>query len=94
MYSSHRMSRSRIVMFGGQDFIAGYCGPDVQLSQLSRSRIVMFGGQDFISGYCGPDVLLYSSHRMSRSRIIMFGGQDFISGGPDVQLSQDVYQNC
>ncbi len=33
MYSSHKMSKSRIVLFGGQDFIAGYCGPDVQLSQ-------------------------------------------------------------
>jgi hypothetical protein len=26
------MNRSRIVMFGGKDFIAGYCGPDEQLS--------------------------------------------------------------
>ncbi len=42
-------------MFGGQDVIGGYCGPDVQLSQESRSRIVMFGGQDFIAGYCGPN---------------------------------------
>jgi hypothetical protein len=33
MNSSHRMSRIRIVMFGGQDLIAGYCGPDEQLSQ-------------------------------------------------------------
>jgi hypothetical protein len=30
MYSSHRMSRGRIVLFCGQDFIAGYCGSDVQ----------------------------------------------------------------
>jgi hypothetical protein len=33
MYSSHRMSRSEIVMISGQDFRAGYCGSDVQLSQ-------------------------------------------------------------
>ncbi len=25
--------KSTIAMFGGQDFIAGYCGPDEQLSQ-------------------------------------------------------------
>ncbi len=46
-------------MFGGQDFLAGYCGPDVQLSQdVQDQDTLMFGGQDFIAGYCGPDVQL------------------------------------
>ncbi len=31
--SSHKLSRIRIVTICEQDFIAGYCGPDVQLSQ-------------------------------------------------------------
>ncbi len=56
--SSNRMSRSRIVMFGRQDFMAGYCGLTYSSHRMSRSRIVMFGGQDFMAGYCGPDVQL------------------------------------
>ncbi len=45
-------------MFGGQDFIAGYCGPDGQISQNVQEQEVIIGGQNFMAEYCGPDVQL------------------------------------
>ncbi len=45
-------------MFGGQDFIAGYCGPDGQISQNVQEQEFIIGGQNFMAEYCGPDVKL------------------------------------
>jgi hypothetical protein len=58
MNSSHRMSRSRIVMFGGQDFMQDTVVMMYNSHRMSRSRIIISGGQDFMAVYCGLDIQL------------------------------------